>query len=299
MSATSAFVPDTELPTGDGPGPRFYAVRGDRVLVHRNGGRVSFPDPPPQGDWLVLGRLKDTPYVAVTVGPDTPAGELVELDLRELYPLVSELEWSLASRAVQIVGWDRNHRFCGRCATATVPATGERSRVCPHCGLTAYPRLSPAIIVLITRGDREQEALLAWGRRAPTRRFSTLAGFVEVGEDLEDAVRREVREEVGLELDRIEYFGSQPWPFPHQLMVGFRARYASGEIVVQESEIVQARWFTADEVEAESTSRGPFSISGWLIDGWIAEQRGAGAPLGTVAVTPTVTGAGPQSSHAK
>ena len=128
--------------------------------------------------------------------------------------------------------------------------------------------------MLITRGDHEQEALLAWGRRARTRRFSTLAGFVEVGEDLEEAVRREVREEVGIELGAIEYFGSQPWPFPHQLMVGFRARYASGEIVVQESEIVEAHWFTPDEVEAEVTSRGPFSISGWLIDGWIDEQRG-------------------------
>ena len=127
--------------------------------------------------------------------------------------------------------------------------------------------------MLVTRGAHDEQALLAWGRRSPVPRYSTLAGFVEVGEGLEEAVRREVREEVGVELSEITYFGSQPWPFPGQLMVGFRARYASGAIVVQESEIVEARWFTAAELEAVTASRGRFSISGWLIDGWISEQR--------------------------
>ena len=199
----------------------------------------------------------------------------IGLDLRELFGHVSELEWSLASRAVQIVAWDRQHRFCGRCATSTEPSATERARRCPNCGLSVYPRLTPAIIVLVTRGAHDEQALLAWGRRSPVPRYSTLAGFVEVGEGLEEAVRREVREEVGVELSEITYFGSQPWPFPGQLMVGFRARYASGAIVVQESEIVEARWFTPAELDAVTASRGRFSISGWLIDGWISEQRAA------------------------
>jgi NAD+ diphosphatase len=186
---------------------------------------------------------------------------------------VSELDWSLASQAVQVVAWDRNHRFCGRCATPTEPVPGERLRVCPNCGLSAYPRLSPAIIVLVTRGEHDEQALLAWGRRSLKPRFSTLAGFVEIGESLEHAVRREIQEETAIEVSDITYFGSQPWPFPSQLMVGFRARYAAGEIAVQESEIVEARWFTPEDVAQVTVPRGPFTIAGWLIDGWLAEQQ--------------------------
>jgi NAD+ diphosphatase len=202
--------------------------------------------------------------------------------LRELHGLVPDLDWSVASRAVQIVAWDRNHRFCGRCGTPTEPDAAERVRRCPNCGLAAYPRLTPAIIVLVTRGERDEQALLAWGRGHRGRHYSTVAGFVEVGEDLEEAVRREVREETGIEVCDITYFGSQPWPFPGQLMVGFRARYASGAISVQEDEIVEARWFGAEDVDSVTASRGEFSIAGWLIDGWIAEQR-AGVPRGSPA----------------
>jgi len=196
---------------------------------------------------------------------------MTRVGLRKLHGLVSDLEWSLASRAVQIVAWDRNHRFCGRCGTPTEPQPAERERRCPACGLSAYPRLTPAIVVLVTRGEHDQEALLAWGRRHRGRHYSTIAGYVEVGEGLEQAVRREVREETGVEVNEIAYFGSQPWPFPSQLMVGFRARYASGELRIQESEIVEARWFTPEQVQQVTASRGDFSIAGWLIDGWIAE----------------------------
>lgn len=267
-----SFAPDTQLPA-EGAAPRYFAVHGDTVLVRRQADGADFPNVPPAGVEHVLGLLGDVPCVAVDAGDHPLPPALDRVDLRELFTLVSELDWSVASRAVQVVAWDRNHRFCGRCGAQTEPVAGERARRCPNCGLSAYPRLTPAIIVLVTRGEHDEQALLAWGRRAPTRRYSTLAGFVEVGEGLEEAVRREVREEVGVELDSVTYFGSQPWPFPGQLMVGFRARHAGGEIVIQESEIVEARWFSAAEVEAAPTSRGPFSIAGWLIDGWLAEQR--------------------------
>ncbi len=269
---TVSFAPDIQLPAGDSPPARFVAVQGDGVLVRREGDRAQFPGPPLDGPRHVLGRLGDTPWVAIDA-EDADRGDLERVGLRELFGLVSEVDWSLASRAVQIVAWDQQHRFCGRCATATEPSATERVRRCPNCGLSVYPRLTPAVIVLITRGARDEQALLAWGRRSPIPRYSTLAGFVEVGEGLEEAVRREVLEEVGVELGEITYFGSQPWPFPSQLMVGFRARYASGAIVIQESEIVEARWFTPAEVDAVTASRGRMSISGWLIDAWIAEQR--------------------------
>jgi NAD+ diphosphatase len=259
-------------PAQFGGAPLYFPVYAGQPLVAADGASARFPSSAPEGTRHMLGSLDDRPVLAVDIEGRLPE-DLQPIGLRELYGSVSDLDWSLASRAVQVVGWDRNHRFCGRCGTPTVPCEGERRRVCPRCGLSAYPRLSPAIIVLVTRGPHDEQALLAWGRRAGPRRFSTLAGFVEIGEGLEEAVQREVSEETGIEVSDITYFGSQPWPFPSQLMIGFRARYAGGEIRPQESEIVEAGWFTAEQVEREVTPRGPFTIAGWLIDTWLAEQR--------------------------
>lgn len=252
--------------------PRYFAVQDGELLVATSDGGVEFSSGPADGRRHMLGSVGDQAVIAIDVDGSQPSDALRRIGLRELHGEVSELDWSLASRAVQIVAWDRNHRFCGRCATETEPQPGERERRCPNCGLSVYPRLTPAVIVLVTRGDNDEQALLAWGRRRPTRAYSTLAGFVEVGEGLEEAVQREVHEETGIEVGEISYFGSQPWPFPGQLMVGFRARYVSGEIEVQRSEIVEAGWFTAAEVEQLTTPRGGFSIAAWLIDGWLAEQ---------------------------
>ena len=131
----------------------------------------------------------------------------------------------------------------------------------------AFPRLSPAMIVLVEKDD---QALLAWGRQFPGRFFSTLAGFVEPGESLEQADEREVMEEVGLKVDEIKYFGSQPWPFPHSLMCGFHCNYVSGEIEIQEEEIIEAGWFHADDLPPCPV--GGMSIAGWLIKDWLERQ---------------------------
>jgi NAD+ diphosphatase len=141
---------------------------------------------------------------------------------------------------------------------------------CPSCGLALYPRIAPAIIVLVRRGD---EALLAHNVHFPEGLYSTLAGFSEVGESLEETVHREVREEVGIEIGNIRYFGSQPWPAPHSLMVGFTAQWTSGEIRVDAKEIADARWFAADELPQLPTS---FSVARKLVDAWLADVGSPG-----------------------
>jgi len=191
------------------------------------------------------------------------------LGLRDLFGLVETPLAALSGRAYQILEWDRNHRYCSRCGSPTEPRGDERSRVCPACRLTSYPPISPAIMILITHEGR---MLLARKAAFPAGRFSALAGFVEPGETLEDTVRRETREEVGVEVKNIRYFGSQPWPFPHSLMVAFTADYAGGEIRPDGVEIEEARWFEPRELPRLP---GSISISRRLID-TVAARLAAG-----------------------
>ncbi len=185
--------------------------------------------------------------------------------LRQLFGLIDDELFAVAGRAFQVVEWDRTHRFCGRCGGATVHHERDRARQCPGCGLVSYPRVSPAVIVLVSRGDR---FLLARNASFPGKRYSILAGFVEAGETLEAAVVREIREEVGIEVRDVTYFGSQPWPFPHSLMVGFTAEHASGEIAIDGEEIVDAGWYGADpEQLPELPNR--ISISRRIIDSFL------------------------------
>ena len=165
--------------------------------------------------------------------------------LRAIFGMVDEPLAVLAGRAFQIMEWDRNHQFCSRCGTPTVARSEERARACPQCRFTVYPPVSPAIMILIKRG---REVLLGRKKEWAPGRYSALAGFVEPGEMLEDTVRRETREEVGVEVANIRYFGSQPWPFPHSLMIAFTADYAGGEIRPDGVEIEEARFFDAGQL---------------------------------------------------
>lgn len=170
-----------------------------------------------------------------------PAG-WAPLGLRDLFGMVDSTLAALSGRALQIIDWERDHQFCSRCGTPMQARTDERARTCPACRFTTYPLVSPAVMVLITRG---RELLLARKGAWPPGRYSAIAGFVEPGEMLEDTVTRETREEVGVEVGNLRYFGSQPWPFPHSLMVAFTAEYAGGAVRPDGVEIEEAAWFDA------------------------------------------------------
>ena len=214
-----------------------------------------------------LGRLDHRPCYAVEVaeGATPPVGMAFD-GLRQVYGRLDENLFWIAARAVQIIDWDRTHQFCGRCGVPLRNKTDERAKECPQCGLLHFPRLAPAIIVLVERGN---ELLLARSRHFMPGMYSVLAGFVEPGESLEETVMREVKEEVGIEIKDIKYFGSQPWPFPHSLMIGFTATYAGGEISLDDKEIEDAGWYTAEKLPRIP---GKISIARKLIDGFLAKH---------------------------
>ena len=195
--------------------------------------------------------------------PPLPAGESL-LSLRDLYDRVSPTEFADAQRAFQLLYWRRTHRFCGACGGALARKSPECAMTCPTCGLDFFPRLNPVVIVRITRGDR---ILLARRARGTLPFYSVIAGFVEAGETLEQAVAREIQEEVGLTVNNIRYFASQPWPFPNNLMIGFTAEYAGGEIHVDGEEIGEADWFSRDALPPIPSR---ISISRWMIDDFLA-----------------------------
>jgi NAD+ diphosphatase len=212
-----------------------------------------------------VGRFDGIAVETARIDRDTPLPAGLEATvLRALHGRVADEAWALAGRAYQLAEWDRTHRFCGVCGAPTVLRDDERSRACTACDFRAYPRHSPAVIVLITRGD--DEVLLGRSARFPTGMYSTLAGFVDPGESAEDAVRREIREEAGIEITEPQWFGSQSWAFPHSLMLGFTAEWASGEIAADDDELEDLQWFTRDALPVLPP---PASIARRLLDSWL------------------------------
>jgi NAD+ diphosphatase len=211
---------------------------------------------------LPIGRLGEGPSVAVAMSAQTECPGLELRGLRELFGLLPEAEMAVAARAFQILEWSAAHAFCGRCGHATVYSTSEAARTCPSCGAMHFPRITPAVITLVRKG---REILLARGLRFGPRLYSLIAGFVEPGETVEQAVEREVCEEVGIEVSDITYAGSQSWPFPSQLMLGFTANHVSGELRINDAELSDARWFHIDGLPGEIELPNTYSISGRLI----------------------------------
>ncbi len=257
---------------------REYFVISPKGLVARvEGEAIAFPD---VNDFTALGlAAEDAHRIGVRDGKDVfvlpfsgePVAPYEVLGLRKLAGAVDRESFEVIGHATHTADWLSTSRYCGRCATKTERVASERCMACPACGLHVYPRISPAIITLIRKGPL---ALLASNARFPGVFYSTLAGFSEIGESLEQTLAREVKEEAGVGVTNIRYFGSQPWPFPNSLMIGFTADWAEGEIKIDPNELSDARWFSADELPEIPP---PLSIARQLIDAWVREVRGARA----------------------
>ncbi len=218
---------------------------------------------------LHLGSWRGQPCFALTfpereLPEDSP---FITASLRSRLGLIADEIFLLAGRAQQLVHWQEFHRFCGRCGAPTQAQLHERVLACSACGALYYPRIAPCVIGIVMRGN---ECLLAHNARFAPGLYSALAGFIEPGETAEQALIREIREETGIEADRLEYISSQPWPFPSQLMLGFVAHYRSGEIAVDGFEITDAQWFRADQLPQIPP---PHTISGKLIEIFVQRVR--------------------------
>ena len=218
------------------------SFRGNELLVDETGtSPCNLADTATKNDVIVVGRWDGRLVVAEALAADTlaPAGARWA-GLRSLFGVMADDLVAIAGRAGQLLDWDRTHQYCGVCATPTQRDAHERARRCPACKHASYPRISPAMMCLVTRGD---QILLARNVNFPAGRYSALAGFLEAGESVEDAVHREVREEVGIEVSAPRYFASQSWPFPNSLMIAYTAEYAGGELMPNGHEIAEAAWF--------------------------------------------------------
>lgn len=219
-----------------------------------------------------VGPHTQAPLFAQVV-PEAEAGWGRFVELRSVGPLLTAAEAGLGAYARALAHWRTRHLFCGACGTATVPIEAGHCRRCPSCSLDVFPRTDPAVIVLVTKGER---CVLGRSLRfAVKQMYSTLAGFVEVGESLESALRREIWEEVGIELGTISYRSSQPWPFPQSLMLGFRAEAVTETLNIELDELEDARWFTRAELKDPATRPVQLpnidSIARFLIEEWLAE----------------------------
>ena len=276
--------------------PRARAVHAGTRGVVMDGHRLALHPLAGAGEPLLLGVGPGGPLFAVDLDAPAPGGERAApliaaggargtgasapppahgprpVGLREAVAVLPQDEGGLVAYVAALLNWHRRHGFCAACGTLTELAEGGLVRRCPRCATQHHPRTDPVVIMLVTDADR---VLLGRAPSWPPRRYSALAGFVEPGESLEEAVAREVEEETGVEIADLRYHGSQPWPFPASLMVGFHARYAGGEAHAADAELEDVRWFTRGELAAVVEGRTEFhvpppaAIARRLIDEWL------------------------------
>ena len=241
------------------------------LLICDQKGALLFEEPPARDEVF---RLPVADYLGFHVNlcslAHLPEG-VDEQSLTALRSLLVEADperFNLLSRAAQLHTWHRNHQFCSRCGSDRIEHGYDLAAHCQACDYRQYPRISPCIIVLVTKGER---CLLAHASHYPEGRYSTLAGYIEAGETAEEAVRREVREEVGIEIKNVRYWRSQSWPFPHSLMLGYFAEYQSGILKPDGKEITDADWWLPDQLPDLPPS---FAISRQLIDHFVGQSFG-------------------------
>lgn len=248
----------------------WFVFKDSKLLVHQDTLYPFQKKPLPLARSLYMGTFDSHHIFAGEISsPEPPPAEGVWMDIKMLYGKIDDALIGLAGRAVQLIAWDRTHAFCGQCGSRTIERTNERAKECPECGMLAFPKIAPAIMALV---QKEDELLLARSPHFPEGMYSVLAGFVDPGETLEQCLKREVFEEVGLHVDQIEYFGSQPWPFPHSLMIAFSCRWTSGEIKIDPAEIADAQWFKKDRLPLLPHK---MSISRILIDAFLLSSQKA------------------------
>lgn len=268
------FVSDFKHPERIKNNSLWFLIHEQKIITFSENGVTSIPDYKNikennivPGHIQYMGTYDSVPCYAAEI---TSTKDLPEcFSVHSPLTLVNEIGVDLVrlgGLAGQFITWSRNHRFCGKCGKLTDDKKDERAKICTACSQIYYPRLSPAIIVAVIKDDR---LLMASSPRFPSKFYSVLAGFVEPGETLEECVKREVREEVGIEVKNIKYFGSQPWPFPDSLMIGFTAEYESGEIMADQNEVTDAGWFARDKIPRIPPS---ISIARKLIDWFIAGE---------------------------
>lgn len=253
----------------------WFIFNGNKLLVKTATDKVALPV------WremeALAGNLASPLYLGELEGCQCFCCEYSEglhipegFEFRDLRPLFGAMEddlFLLAGKAFQVMNWNRNTQYCGKCGTPTEHRSQERAKICPKCGLLSYPNVVPAIIVAVRK---ENSLLLAHAKHFTSNMYSVIAGFVEAGETFEECVKREVMEEVGIRVKNIRYFGSQPWPFPNSIMVAFTADYESGEIQVDGVEIGDAGWYTVDNLPMLPMG---YSIAKALIDWFIDSTR--------------------------
>jgi NAD+ diphosphatase len=259
------------------PATRALAASPAGVLVAGERPRLFAVDELPEGLELVLLGVDGDGHAVFAADPgDELPGE--RRGLRDLAPVLSQAEGGMVAHAVGMLNWHRRHRFCANCGSSTGAQEAGYVRVCPACGTQHHPRTDPVVIMLVIDGDR---ALLGRQAQWPAGRYSALAGFVEPGESLEEAVAREVREEAGVRVDDVRYRSSQPWPFPTSLMLGFSARWAGGEPAVRDDELEDVGWFTREAiVGGEVLLPPPTAIARRLIDEWLGDDAAPDAAGG-------------------
>ena len=266
--------------TWDEPGTRVLVIEDGQALARIGEGTAELifvsPQEAPQGTRFLLGVDSDGVAYFGVAGPITGGDSILRrAGLREAGTLLTDRDAGLMTHAVALANWHAVAGFCSRCGNPTKPEMAGHSRRCMVDGSEHFPRCDPAVIMLVT--DPDDRCLLARNAQWPQRRVSVLAGFVEPGESAEQAVAREVHEETGVIVSTVTYAGSQPWPMPHSLMLGFRAEATTTAITVDDDEIAEANWFSRDDLRAALLAGDllmppSLSISRWLIETWYGTE---------------------------
>lgn len=248
---------------------RYVFKYGNKLILKWVGEELLLPEEVPQGVEICGDSFRvrsfGLEYEGMNINePELTSGYIMDT-LREAYRTISEADYKAAGKLMELLHWDKMSQFCG-CCSARMKRSTEISKRCPKCGYEYFAAISPAIIVLVTRGET---ALLVHARNFTRPNYGLVAGFVETGESLEECVRREVREETSLEVENIRYIGSQPWPYPNSLMLGFTAEYVSGEVCFADGELTSGGFFSKDNLPPLPPHP---SIARKLVDAWIERK---------------------------